>query len=146
MKDYIPEQSYLQEGSKIFVAGRVVGRVEGGVFVKSIEGSKHILHKPRAIALSVESLQQAKALGADRISIRDRETGTVYFTDIAHFERYSFSMQRGGFEPQKALPLERWSLDVPEGPRNPPIATSTPEYTEPTLTRPQPVQLSFTGL
>lgn len=45
------------ESFQIHVAGRHVGDVEKGVFKKTISGSRHILRKPPAIALSVEALQ-----------------------------------------------------------------------------------------
>ncbi len=98
---------------KVFTDGRVVGEVVGGVFKKNILGSRHILHKPRAIALSVESLSQAGQVGASEIQITDKESGWVYSCSVEHFKEYAFPIQRGGFEPQLALPIERFVTTTP---------------------------------
>lgn len=93
----------------VYANGRVVGKVQAGAFRKSIDFSKHALRYPPALALSVDSLQQAKRAGAEAIEIYDRETGRVYSCAITHFMRYSFELQRGGYERQRALPLRYWT-------------------------------------
>ncbi len=98
---------------QIRVAGRHVGEVAGGVFKKSILGSRHILRKPPAIALSVESLRQAEQVGASEIQITDTESKRVYSCTIEHFKEFSFPIQRGGFEPQLALPIGRFDVISP---------------------------------
>jgi hypothetical protein len=98
---------------RIYTGGRVVGEVVGEVFRKKISGSRHILHKPRAIALSVESLTQAEKVGAREIQINDKETGRVYSCSVEDFKEKSFPIQRGGFEPQMALTLDRFDVTSP---------------------------------
>ncbi len=98
---------------RIRVAGYIVGEVASGVFTKSIFGSRHILRKPRAIALAVESLTQAEQVGAHDIQITDKESGWVYSCSIEQFKEYAFPIQRGGFEPQLALPIERFITSTP---------------------------------
>lgn len=98
---------------KIFTDGRVVGEVVGEVFKKNISGSRHILHKPRAIALSVESLTQAEKVGAHEIQITDKESGDLYACPFDRFKEYAFPIQRGGFEPQMALTLDRFDVSSP---------------------------------
>lgn len=98
---------------QIRVAGRHVGQVASGIFKKSILGSRHILHKPPAIALSVESLTQAEHVGAHEIEITDKESGRVYSCSIEHFKEFAFPIQRGGFEPQLALPIGRFDVTSP---------------------------------
>lgn len=98
---------------KIFTSGRVVGKVVGDVFKKNIAGSRHILHKPRAIALSVESLTQAEKVGAREIQITDKESGDLYACPFERFKEYAFPIQRGGFEPQMALTLDRFDVTSP---------------------------------
>lgn len=98
---------------KIFTSGRVVGKVVGDVFKKNIFGSRHILHKPCAIALSVESLNQAEKVGAHEIQITDKETGALYACPFERFKEYAFPIQRGGFEPQMALTLDRFDVTSP---------------------------------
>lgn len=96
-------------GYPIFAGGKVVGKVKSAVFSKQIKGSKHLLLKPRAIALDVDSLRQAKDYGAKTIRITDMESGIVYSCDMAHFDRHSFELNRG-FGSQRALPLDRWTV------------------------------------
>ena len=111
MEDFSTESN--GDSYQIFVAGRHVGDVENGVFKKTISGSRHILRKPPAIALSVESLERAELAGACDIQIKDIESGRVYACTVEHFRKYSFPIQRGGFEPQLALPLERFEVSSP---------------------------------
>ena len=101
---------YSTKSNPVYAGGHVVGHVNDGKFCKSIKGSKHILHTPRAIALSVDSLKQAEAFGAKAIEIRDKESELIYRATIEHFKRFCFDLRRGGFEPQKALPLDRWDV------------------------------------
>jgi hypothetical protein len=98
---------------QIRVSNRYIGEVEKGKFKKRIQFSKHALHTPPALALSVESLRQAEQFGAREIEITDRESGRVFACTIEHFKRYSFPVQRGGFEPQTALVLERFDVSLP---------------------------------
>jgi hypothetical protein len=133
--------------NKIFAGSRVVGEVVSGVFKKIISGSIHFLRKPRAIALDVDSLQQAKRYGAVTIEITDRETGKVYSADVEHFARFSFELNRG-YGSQRALILDRWTVTQGKHKNTPlPIADQTPafDYSE-TMTEthePGPVQYSL---
>jgi len=102
----------------IYVCSIFVGFVRGNTFYKNIKGSKHLLTTPPALALSVDSLTQAERAGATEIEITDKESGCIYFSTISHFRRYSFDLQRGGYEKQRALVLERWTVthtDAPTG-------------------------------
>ncbi len=102
-------------GTKKFVTvgNRVIGEVIGDTFVKVIQGSRHLLKNPPAVALSVESLEQAAALGATVIEITDSESGRVYRSTVENFQQYSFKVQRGGFEPQLGMRLERFDMVAP---------------------------------
>jgi hypothetical protein len=135
--------------NKVYAGSRVVGNVEGGVFKKTISGSIHILRQPRAIALDVDSLQQAKHYGAYTIQITDRESGRVYSSDIEHFARYSFELNRG-YGAQRAMMLDRWIVTAGAKKNLPlPIANQTPapEYVETVTNEPGPVQMSlFAGV
>ncbi len=101
------------ESYQIRVSGRLVGEVTNGIFKKTISGSRHILRKPPAIALSVESLQQAERVGAHDIQITDIDLGCVYACTLQHFKSHAFPLQRGGFEPQLALRLELFDVSSP---------------------------------
>ncbi len=98
---------------QVRVAGRHVGDVVSGVFKKRISGSRHILRKPRALALSIESLKQAEHVGACEIEITDRESKNVYSCSIEYFKEYAFPIQRGGFEPQLALLIGDFDITSP---------------------------------
>jgi hypothetical protein len=80
------------------------------------------LRTPPSIALSIESLEQAEKFGASEIQVTDVETGRIYSCSIEHFKKYAPPIQHGGFEPQLALPLERFdissSLVISTSPQN----------------------------
>ena len=99
--------------NQIRISNRYVGEVKNDNFEKKIQFSKHSLHKPPALALSVESLQQAEQFGAREIYITDIESGRVYSCTIDHFKSHAFPIQRGGFEPQLALILEQFDVSSP---------------------------------
>lgn len=98
---------------QIHVAGRHVGDVISGVFKKRISGSRHILRKPRALALSIESLKQAEQAGAHEIEITDKESKKIYACSVEHFKEHAFPIQRGGFEPQLALLIGDFDITSP---------------------------------
>lgn len=98
---------------EIFVGRRFAGKViYGDTFSKTVNGSEHFLRSPLAIAISVSALNMAKHHGARQLEVIDQETGLAYYADVVHFERYAFEIQRGGFELQKALPLNYWDVDT----------------------------------
>jgi hypothetical protein len=99
----------VPKSQPIYAGGRVVGEVTSAVFCKSIQGSKHILRTPPAIALDVDSIRQAVRAGAKTIRITDRENGKVYACDVAHFDLYSFELNRG-YGVQRALPIDHWTV------------------------------------
>jgi len=132
--------------TKIFVGGRVVGEIAKGTFKKSVKSSTGFLHSPPSIALSVDSLTQAEQAGAQNIEVKDKETGRVYSCTVTHFRQYSFDLQRGGYEAQKALPLSYWNVSGGTVTNTPALKhesthTDAPEY------KPVDVQLSlFAGM
>ena len=99
----------------IYAQGRQVGEVRDGVFRKTVRGSVHMLRKPRAWAIDMQSLADAEALGAVRVEITDRETGNVYRASIGELRRYGFIFDRGAGR-QVALPLNCWTVAHPAEP------------------------------
>lgn len=93
----------------IYVNGRPVGFVRGEIFYKSIQGSRHLLRRPPAIAFDVASLNAAEDAGASEALITDLETGCQYRASIAHVRRAGFEFDRG-FGRQIALPLAGWLI------------------------------------
>jgi hypothetical protein len=109
----------------VYAGGRVVGQVRNGTFYKSI-AVNHYLRKPPAIAFSLDSLQQAEQAGAVRVEVRDRETGTIYRATLAHIRERGFSVNRAGFEPQIALPLDGWTKQTKGAPMQPSLFVEVP--------------------
>lgn len=81
--------------TKIYAKGKLVGRVEAGIFYKTISGSRHMLRKPPGLAIDLQSLLDAEQAGATRIQFLDRETGIKYSTAISHLKRAGFTFDRG---------------------------------------------------
>lgn len=96
--------------TNIFYAGRVVGEVRAdSVFQKHMQFSRHLLQKPRrSIAINVDVLDQAEALGARSCEIHDSESGKIYRASIADIRAKGFAINRGQ-GPQIALPLAEWT-------------------------------------
>lgn len=98
----------------IYTNGRAVGAVERGVFRKSIRHN-HYLRQPPAIALSNESLDAARRAGAHIVQVTDRDADVTWTARLDFIESHGFAVQRGGFEPQIALPLAQWSKTTSAG-------------------------------
>lgn len=93
--------------------GRVIGKVEGETFYKSIRKS-HYLRRPPAIAFDVESLVQAEQAGAVNVQVTDRDDGTIYKSTIQHIRKKGKEFNRG-FGDQIFLTLDGWVKSKPGG-------------------------------
>ncbi|MCL4833499.1 MAG: hypothetical protein KJZ86_13735 [Caldilineaceae bacterium] len=100
------------EKTPIFVAGRStpIGFVQGNVFCKWIQGSKHILRTPRAIAFDRSTLADAERAGAVFAQVTDDETKTVYRARIDAIWTHGFSVNRG-YGSQIGLTLNRFDVN-----------------------------------
>ena len=107
-----PHTSHTQN-SPIYLNRRVVGRVRGDTFRKTLSKRKHFLRRPPAIAFDRSSLADARRAGAVRIHITDKDTGDTYEATIDAVEDGGFSVQRG-FGDQVALPLNQWTVNGQE--------------------------------
>jgi hypothetical protein len=87
--------------------GHTVGRVRETTFEKELNGSKHFLRVPPAIAFDLITLERAKQAGADRIRILDRDAGIIYQATFSRIETDGFKFNRGYGE-QIALKLHLW--------------------------------------
>ncbi len=114
----------------IYSGARVVGYVAGGVFHKTITGSLHLLRVPPAIAFDVSSLDDAERAGADRVEVKDRESGRVYRAPLALVRSAGFPVNRG-HGAQWALPLSYWSVDG----KPPQVTPAKPKPPAPTQAR-----------
>lgn len=89
---------------------KVIGRVIGHTFEKSIQGRKHLLRTPPALGFDLSTLEDAERAGATAVAVTDSETGRVYRADIATIRRFGFPVVRGHGR-QIALPLSAYSVD-----------------------------------
>jgi hypothetical protein len=99
-------------GIPIRVGGQVVGEVVEGKFIKRVRGSCHMLREPKGWALDVQSLANARDLGAESVEIHDTETGTVYSVSVGRILHKGFRFDRG-HGPQICLPLKSWDARRP---------------------------------
>ena len=99
--------------------GKVIGQIEGQVFRKNIKGSKHLLRKPRAIAIDVYAYDEDIATACECIEVKDQETGITYVSTIENFNRYRIKLDRRHGQ-QYALPLGYWDYDGKQGCGQPP--------------------------
>jgi hypothetical protein len=88
--------------------GKVAGRVEDGVFVKPVRGSKHMLRIPRAWAVDAEAYDSIRP-NINLIVVQDEESGFSYRATPETFDAFRGSLDRG-FGRQYFLPLERWQV------------------------------------
>ena len=88
----------------------IVGRVEGDTFYKRARSTVHMLRRPRrAWAADVDTLDQARAAGAEWVEVLDQDTGARYRVALVEFYRRGLRVDRGhGL--QLALPLECWDV------------------------------------
>ncbi len=101
----------MSKDTPIFAAGKVVGEVRGDTFHKSIRGSRHILRRPRSLALDLQSITDAELAGAVWAEIIDIESGKVYRAQLDTIRRYGTVFNRG-FGEQIYLCLPEWGKDA----------------------------------
>jgi hypothetical protein len=95
-KDYKP----------IFAGSKVIGKVQGGVFYKTIK-NKHMLKVPPAIANDVSALEDAANAGANFVCITNKDSGITYTTTMVQILNKGVKFNRG-FGEQIFLPLGEW--------------------------------------
>jgi len=99
-----------KNSNNISIGTQVVGKVLNGVFSKRVRGSRHFLRKPPAIALDIDTLEQALRLGATKVEVYDMESGIFYRAKIDLIYEKGFRFNRG-FGDQIALCLNRWEIE-----------------------------------
>ena len=113
MRQQTPEnQAPVATRTPIFLRGgtRPIGYVDGDTFRKTIAGSKHLLRRPRAIAMDVSTIDDAESAGATRVAVTDSETGSTYVADIDTIKTRGFTVARG-HNRQIALTLPFWNVN-----------------------------------
>lgn len=89
------------------VKNKVVGVVQDGIFKKKVNGSKHFLRTPPAIAFDIDTINSAKQGGAKHIEIFDKDSNNFYLTRMAKLEEKGFEFSRG-FGKQVAMVMSDW--------------------------------------
>jgi len=93
----------------LYVGSRVAGHVTGEVLRKAVNGSKHFLRKPPAIAFNVDVLSAAEHLGAKRIVVTDLDTKHEYACTVETFRAHAIKIER--WDGQLALTMAYWGVD-----------------------------------
>lgn len=106
-------------GTVIKVNGRTVGQVIDGVFVKDVSSHKHFLHKPEAIAYTIDTLHAAQRAGAEYCDVLDTDTGIHYRASIAKIWDMGKPFNYGWGD-QIYLTLQNWTQS-----RDPEITSQT---------------------
>jgi hypothetical protein len=92
--------------STIRAGGKVIGRVRGDTFYKTIK-NKHMLKVPPAIANDISALEDAANAGANFVCITNKDSGIIYTTSIGRIFRKGVKFNRG-FGEQIFLPIGEW--------------------------------------
>lgn len=87
--------------------GKISGRLAAGTFYKVVQGSKHFLRIPLAIAIDKCIYESLRRKGCTRIEVLDKESGIIYATTLDNFSQYSVKLNRGWGD-QLYLVLGRW--------------------------------------
>ena len=103
-----------KEKMLVTVGAKVVGVLEGGLFTKSVCGSKHRLRCPPAWAVDAEAFDQQIKTAATIFRVEDRETGAIYEVAVAVFDEHKGQLNRG-YGRQYFLPLSHWQVTRPNG-------------------------------
>lgn len=94
----------------IYVDGVQIGYVVGDTFYKTVKKSAHFLQQPPAIAFAETSLDDAVSIGANRVIVYDSEGKKTYAATIQKIWQDGFTVQRAGFEKQRALAIEKFAV------------------------------------
>lgn len=88
------------------------------VLVRKVDAKRHLLQFPeQSWAVDADGLEQAEALGAERVEVQDAKTGNVWYSPVDYIRSTGHHFNRGWGE-QIALPLTRWSFLPGRGKRN----------------------------
>lgn len=127
-KKIVPETSHILKTK----TGKTAGIVSGDTLRRELYGSRHFLRHPPAISFDLHHLREAESMGARRVEVLDRETGTTFHADLRAFHVSALLIERGGHDLQAALPLQYWHTgEAPATVAKP--APKRPEAAQPAL-------------
>lgn len=104
-------------------SGQVVGRItaDNGTLTlhKRVKPDAHQMTRPAGYCLAVEHLELLRQLESElglpclvRLTSND---GTAWRASLEDFDRFGIARHFGGYEPQRLLPLDRWTTQHPAG-------------------------------
>jgi len=88
--------------------GRVIGDIDDGIFIKRVDGRKHMLQKPRAWAIDAMAYVHHILPNCRTILIGDDHAKLNYEVSIEIFERHKGYVNRG-HGGQFFLTLNHWT-------------------------------------
>ena len=92
--------------------GKIIGQIEGKVFLKKVNGRAHMLHTPPAWAIDARAFDQKVLPHADTIRIEDTESGTIYQMSTRLFNEKKGVINRQ-FGSQYFVTLHHWTEIAP---------------------------------
>ena len=87
--------------------GKIIGHIEGGVFLKRVKASVHQLQRPPGWAIDCKAFWDHIRFQCSTIRIEDIESGTVYEIDTKVFDRQKVYFDRK-FGAQYFCPMKYW--------------------------------------
>lgn len=90
-------------------AGRVVGRMDGSVFVRLADPTRHMLRSPAAWSHDNALLERLERAGCAAIRIEARNGSGVWYAPLTVIRAKGFAVNRPGWPPQTALALPEWA-------------------------------------
>lgn len=89
------------------------GYIDGDTFYKNITAENQFLKYPPAICISEYDLTEVVRRGLHHIQVANQINGDIYLSTLDDFLSHSFPIQRGNYEPQRAMKLEDWQKSSP---------------------------------
>jgi hypothetical protein len=127
---YLDSSKSSPHGYPYFLDGNLVAWFNGNTLYKTIDGEKHLLRTPKAIAWAACIVDDAVERGCTKLEVFDRRSRVTYRSDVERFRKLAGSLIRG-YEEQYFLVLSRWDQEMPDGSR---VAAVVPQ---PRLPSPQ---------
>ena len=99
----------MSKNKPVYVNGRVVGRIEGNTFYKTIRKGLY-LESPPGIAFEETSIDDAIKMGASKVEVKDTDTGVIYRAPIAIVLEKGMPLDRQ-WGKQIALLMRYWDYE-----------------------------------
>jgi hypothetical protein len=102
------------DGTKMVKAdNKVMGFIDGNIFMKRVRGSRHLLRSVPGWAFDVEVLEILDNEGVRSIHITDIETGQTFEAELDVLRDRGQPIRFPKYGPQLILPLSYWTMADP---------------------------------